>query len=224
MPKGCDGGGIWRTEFLSGISAVRPTREHASGDIWAARKPTLQRAGRGMSGKVIAVVLALCCVLAGGGLYYLQVYGFYDEIAPSGASDVMLTALHSGNPEAVKHEGFQAIDAESSPLRYRACFTTDLSLAALSEAYVIHEDPVPTVAPGWFECFDASAIGAALETGSATAFLGTGNVVYGFDRVVAVSMDGHGYVWHQLNLCGERHFDGESLPEGCPPPPKKVNK
>ncbi len=173
----------------------------------------------GVSGKVVALVLAICCALAGGGLHYLQVHGYYDEIAPSGPSDVMLTALRSGNPEAVAHRGFRAIDAESSPLRYRACFTTRLSLATLAKTYVVHEAPVPNVAPGWFGCFDASEIGTALEEGSAIAFLGTANVVYGFDRVVAVSGDGHGFVWHQLNRCGERHFNGKAMPQGCPPPP-----
>ena len=177
-----------------------------------------------MSGKVIALVLVICCVLAGGGLYYLQVYGFYDEIPPSGASDVLLTALHSGKPEPIIHEDFQAIDAESSPLRYRACFTTGLSLATLAETYVVHDNPVPNVAPGWFGCFDASEIGAALERGSAIAFLGTGNIAYGFDRVVAVSGDGHGYVWHQLNRCGKRYFNGESLPKDCPSPPPRETK
>lgn len=177
-----------------------------------------------MSGKVIALVLVICCALAGGGLYYLQVYGFYDEIPPSGASDVLLTALRSGTPEPIIHEEFQAIDAESSPLRYRACFTTILSPATLAESYVVHDDPVPNVAPGWFGCFEASKVGAALESGSAIAFLGTGNIAYGFDRVVAVSGDGHGYVWHQLNRCGERHFNGESLPEDCPPPPPRKSQ
>ncbi len=206
------------------MSAARPGKGPALDTMQAKRRPVLREAGRGMSGKAVAVILGFCCALAGGGLYYLQVHGFYDEIPPSGASDVKLTTLHSGKPEEIIHEGFQAIDAESSPLRYRACFTTRLSLAALRETYVVHDDPVPNVAPGWFECFDAPKIGAALEEGSAIAFLGTGNVVYGFDRVVAVSGDGHGYVWHQLNHCGERHFDGRSMPEACPPPPLKESK
>ena len=190
----------------------------------AAPQPVSPGTGNGMSGKVIALVLVICCALAGGGLYYLQVYGFYDEIPPSGASDVLLTTLHSGAPEPINHEEFQAIDAESSPLRYRACFTTSMSLATLTETYAVHDDPVPNVAPGWFSCFDASEIGAALERGSAIAFLGTRNIAYGFDRVVAVSGDGQGYVWHQLNRCGERHFNGESLPEDCPPPPPRESQ
>ena len=82
---------------------------------------------------------------------------------------------------------------------------------------------VPLNAPGWFDCFDAAEIGAALEDGTAIAFLGTANVVYGFDRIVAVTDDGRGFVWHQINHCGEEVFDGNPPPEGCPPPPERTN-
>ena len=126
----------------------------------------------------------------------------------------------SGEPEPLIVEEFQAIDAESSPLRYRACFTTTVSQALMTETYVIYDDPVPTVAPGWFECFDADEVGQALEEERAIAFLGTANIVYGFDRVVAVTEDGQGYVWHQLNICGEKAFDGDPLPDHCPPKPE----
>jgi len=78
---------------------------------------------------------------------------------------------------------------------------------------------VPLEAPGWFDCYDARDIGAALETGEAVAFLGESNVVYGIDRVVAVFRDGRARSWHQINACGEEVFDGRPPPEGCPPPP-----
>ena len=153
-------------------------------------------------------------------MYYLQVYGFYDEVQANDVDDVQLTSVVSGLPEAILYENFEAIDAESSPLRYRACFETPMSQAMLTETYEIYDDPVPNVAPGWFDCFEASQVGAALEEGTAIAFLGTGNIVYGFDRVVAVGEDGRGYVWHQINHCGETVFDGDPVPEGCPPPPE----
>ncbi|MEM9853369.1 MAG: DUF6446 family protein, partial [Pseudomonadota bacterium] len=72
----------------------------------------------------------------------------------------------------------------------------------------------------WFDCFDADVIGAALKDGTARAFLGQRDVIYGIDRVVAVFDDGRGYVWHQINRCGEVVFDGEPVPEDCPPPPE----
>ncbi len=36
---------------------------------------------------------------------------------------------------------------------------------------------MPLNAPGWFDCFDADAIGEALETGEALAFLGSRDIV-----------------------------------------------
>ena len=171
-----------------------------------------------MNGKIVVIFFALVALIGGAGMYYLQVYGFYSEVQATGEGDVALTALESGTPEAILYDAFEAIDAESSPLRYRACFTTPLSQALLTETFELYDDPVPTVAPGWFECFDADAVGAALEEERAIAYLGTFNIVYGFDRVVAITDAGQGYVWHQLNICGEKAFDGDPLPPECPPP------
>lgn len=176
-----------------------------------------------MTGKVLAALLVVCAVVAGAGMYYLQVYGFYEDVQANGVDDVQLTALASGEPEAILYENFRAIDSESSPLRYRACFETGMSQAMLTETFQVYENPVPNNAPGWFDCFDAQAVGAALEEERAIGFLGTSNVVYGFDRVVAVTEDGKGYVWHQINECGEKAFDGDPLPPGCPAPPSPAN-
>ncbi|MCV6594136.1 MAG: DUF6446 family protein [Silicimonas sp.] len=172
-----------------------------------------------MNGKVLVIFFALVALFGGGGMYYLQVYGFYAAVPATGEDDVVLTSLTSGAPEAILYEDFEAIDADSSPLRYRACFTTPMSQALLTETYALYDNPVPNVAPGWFSCFDADAIGAGLNEGNMTAFLGVANITYGFDRVVAVDEDGRGFVWHQINICGEKVFDGDAPPPGCPPPP-----
>ena len=175
-----------------------------------------------MTGKVLTILLVVSAIVAGGLMYYLQVYGFYEEVPSVGVGDVQLTALASGVSEPILSENFKAIDSESSPLRYRACFDTSMSEAMLTETYETYDDPIPLTAPGWFDCFDANAIGAALEAGEATAFLGTANVSYGFDRVVAIYPDGKGFVWHQINICGEEVFDGNPPPQGCPPPPERT--
>lgn len=65
-------------------------------------------------------------------------------------------------------------------------------------------------------------LGAALESGEALAFLGQRDFIYGIDRVVAVLPDGRGFVWHQMNHCGEVVYDGDPVPEDCPEPPKSV--
>jgi hypothetical protein len=171
-------------------------------------------------GKFLAGVIVIAALAAGIALYYLQVYAYYDEVSAKGADDVMLTSLVSGAPEGVLYDSFSAIDSDSSPIRYRACFTTTMSQAMLSETYLPYERAEPRVAPKWFDCFDAKAVGAALEAGSAMAFMGTENIQYGIDRVVAILPDGRGYVWHQINHCGAMVFDGQPAPDTCPTPPE----
>lgn len=173
-----------------------------------------------MTGKIVAGFIVLISLIAGAAIYYLQVYAFYDKVSATGTDDVQMTLLATGQPEAILYEEFEAIDADSSPIRYRACFKTSMSHPMLSETYVPYDKAEPLVAPGWFDCFDAKALGRALEQGSALAFLGTENIEYGIDRVVAITEDGKGFVWHQINHCGEKVFDGEPAPDGCPPKPK----
>lgn len=160
-------------------------------------------------------------VIAGAAMYYLQVYGFYDTIEATSDDMVQVTTVFANEPESILFEDFEAIDADSSPIRYRACFKTGMSLALMTETYVLYDDAVPLTAPAWFDCFDAEALGAALEEGTALAFLGTANITYGVDRIVAVHDDGSGYVWHQINDCGREVFDGKPPPEGCPLPPER---
>ncbi|MEM6308196.1 MAG: DUF6446 family protein, partial [Pseudomonadota bacterium] len=71
-------------------------------------------------------------------------------------------------------------------------------------------------APNWFDCFDASQIGADLEQGTATAFTGVRNYEYGIDRVVAIYPDGRGFIWHQINDCGDKLYDGSPASADCP--------
>jgi hypothetical protein len=173
-----------------------------------------------MTGKILALFLVLAAAIAGGSLYYLQVYAYYDEVTEEQAGGVTLVANAIGKPVKIVYDDFQAIDSDSSPLRFRACFSVKNSIGMLTENFRVYDNPVPNMAPGWFDCFDAKALGAALEEGTAVAFLGEENVRYGFDRVVAVLPDGRGFAWHQINHCGEVVFDGNPAPEGCPPVPE----
>ena len=168
-----------------------------------------------MKGKIAGLAIMVSAIVAGAALYYLQVYGFYREVTAQ-VDDVRLTSRMSQTPEPISANGITAIDAESSPIRFRACFTTSASLATLSETYVVLEGATPRNAPGWFDCFDAAAIGAELEAGTAVAFLGQKNVAFGVDRVVAITEDGRGYIWHELNDCGEKAYDGTIVGEECP--------
>lgn len=166
-----------------------------------------------MSGKLIGLIILIGSLIGGIALYYLQVYGFYEPVVEA---EVQLVSVVSDMPEPIAINTFEAIDAESSPIRYRACFTTDMSLALLTETYVGLDQATPRNAPHWFDCFDAETIAAELDAGTALPFLGEKNVEFGVDRIVAITQDGRGYVWHELNDCGEKAYDGTIVGEECP--------
>ncbi|ETX29757.1 DUF6446 family protein [Roseivivax isoporae] len=172
-----------------------------------------------MTGKILAALILVCALVAGAAMYYLQVYAFYEEVPASGLGDVALTPRDGGAPQPVAVTDFRAIDAESSPIRYRACFAIDTSLDALARDFEPYEGAAPRVAPGWFDCFDADALGAEIDAGRAIVLTGERNLEYGIDRVVAVTAEGRGYVWHEVNECGDKSYDGSPLGEDCPEPP-----
>jgi hypothetical protein len=167
-------------------------------------------------GKIFAGFIVITALLAGAAMYYLQVYAYYDEVqANSPAAEIRMTTV-DGVAEPVMIEGFEGIDAESSPIRFRACFRTPQSMAMLTETYRVYDSAVPLTAPSWFGCFDAQAIGLALEEGRAVAYMGEENIEYGIDRVIAIMDDGRAFAWNQINRCGAVVFKGEPAPEGCP--------
>ncbi|MBT9385568.1 histidine kinase [Pseudooceanicola sp. CBS1P-1] len=171
-------------------------------------------------GKVLVLVILAAALLTGGAVYWFQVYAYYQKVPATGPSDVVLVPQAGQGAMPLAHAGFQAIDADSSPIRYRACFTTRVTPEELAETARPYPEADPLNGPRWFSCYDAGRIGAALEDGSARAFLSVKNIHYGVDRVIAVTADGHGYAWQQINACGREVFDGKPTPEGCPPPPE----
>lgn len=164
-------------------------------------------------GKFVVVALILTAFAAGVGIWYTNNSAYW---APMEDVVIEATPLGAGAPENFGTQDVTAIRSESSPLGFRACFTTTASPALMSETYVGVEDVAPTVAPGWFDCFDAAAIGAALESGGALAFLGQENIAYGVNRIVAVLPDGRGFAWHELNNCGKKAYDGSVIGDACP--------
>ena len=171
-------------------------------------------------GKFLAIVLVTCGIIAGGAMYYLQIYAYYSTVVPNGSTDVVLKPLDGSVAQAIAYSDYKAIDSNSSPIRYRACFTAENTADELKALYVTIKDAEPLVAPGWFDCFDAKEIGAAIESQSATSFLSIENVSYGIDRIVSVLDDGRGYAWNKINRCGKIAFAGKPLPPDCPTPPE----
>jgi hypothetical protein len=154
-----------------------------------------------MNGKLVGGFIVITAAVLGVGMYYLQNYHWYEEVSMDAGTGVemQMTPVSGGAPETIIADDFQGIDATSSPLRFRGCFITPMSIAMLTETYEIEDRAVPLTAPGWFGCFDASDIGAALEMGEAIAFVGERDIADGVDRVIAVYPDGRAFVWHQLN-------------------------
>ena len=153
-----------------------------------------------MNGRIVAGVIVLTALVAGAVMYYLQVYAYYQPIAASTpAAAIRLLPVASAVPEPILTTDFEGIDAQSSPLRFRSCFQTPMTLPMLTETYRIYENPTPLIAPSWFSCFNAEQIGADLESGVAVAFLSEENIHPGVDRVVAVYPDGRAFAWQQLN-------------------------
>lgn len=149
-----------------------------------------------MKGRILGILIVGSAAIAGIGVWYLQVHAYYNYVA---SPRMELTSAATGLTVRIPADGANAIDARSSPLRYRACFTTTQSQAALATAHVAYEGAVPLNAPGWFDCFNAAAIGSALESGEAIALLGLAGIHEGVDRVVAVFDDGRAFSWHQLS-------------------------
>ena len=150
-------------------------------------------------GKIIVGAIVIVAAIAGGFLWYTAERAFYEPVAFTPGQEIRLVPLTSDQPEAIVVDGIEGIDADSSPIKFRACFRTPLSLAMLTETYREYPEAEPLVAPSGFDCFDAAAIGRALESGEALAFLSEPNIHPGVDRVVAVFPDGRAYAWNQLN-------------------------
>jgi hypothetical protein len=143
--------------------------------------------------------IVIVAAVAGGFLWYTAERAFYEPVAFQPGAEIRLVPLTSDQPEAIVVSAVEGIDADSSPIKFRACFTTPLTLATLTETYRDYPDAEPLIAPSGFDCFDAAAIGRALETGEALAFLSEPGIHPGVDRVVAVFADGRAYAWNQLN-------------------------
>ncbi|WP_272860250.1 DUF6446 family protein [Paracoccus stylophorae] len=146
-------------------------------------------------GRIAVIALLLAGVATGAGVWYAQQYGFYDRIDPaSPAAAVSIRTADGSVP--LDMIGFEGIDADSSPIRWRACFRLQGNLPADAVPFA---DATPLNGPGWFDCYDAARIGADLERGAARAVLAQPEIRPDVDRVLAIYPDGRAYGWHQFN-------------------------
>lgn len=167
-------------------------------------------------GKFTAAAIVLAALAAGVGIWYTQTYAYH---VPAPAQDQITLTTLQGGTEGLPVTDFTGIRSESSPLGFRACFKLTEPPRGFTETYDRPADRAPTIAPGWFDCFNARQIGEDLAARGAIALMGTKNIAYGVDRIVALYPDGTGYAWHQLNNCGHKAYDGTVVGEACPPRP-----
>jgi hypothetical protein len=160
-----------------------------------------------MNGKVIVVGLVGVALIAGAGLWYSMERAYYVTV-----SSVTEVASYDQLLPVTEYDG---IDADTSPLKMRACFQVNWDYVASDEH---KKDATPLIAPRFFNCFDAGKITADLEAGNATAVLLDENRPYGFNTYVAQYPDGRAFMWRQINICGDAWFSGNNLPTGCPEP------
>jgi Family of unknown function (DUF6446) len=174
-----------------------------------------------MNGKILITGMAIFTIVFGTALWWSQTRAYYEPLsADAPAAQIRVTTL-AGILEPLPISDFEGIDAFTSPLRFRGCFTTPLSLAEMDATYQPYPEATPLVTPGWFTCYDAATLSDSLADGTGRAYLGEANFVYGFDRIILITETGQGYAWHQTNPCGAAVYEGEPAPEGCPAPPER---
>jgi len=142
--------------------------------------------------------------LFGAGLWYSMNYAYYQS------TDNVTEIAAFGQILPVSE--YQSIDADTSPLKIRACFKTDWDMAAF-EGY--QSDAEPLIAPKWFKCFNAAQITEDISAGKAVVLRAQENQPFGFDRFIASYPDGRAFMWRTINPCGNAKFTGEKMPYNC---------
>ena len=87
------------------------------------------------AGRVIVGAIVIVAAVAGAVLWYTAERAYYTPVAFQPGAEIRLVPLTSDQPEAIIVSGIEGIDADSSPIKFRACFTTPLTLATLTETY-----------------------------------------------------------------------------------------
>ena len=139
------------------------------------------------TGRFVILGLTLGALIFGAALWWFQTYAFYRTV--EGLTKIEIDG------RVIEVSGYSGIDADTSPLKMRACFRMDPEDATGPTP----ASPTPLRAPGWFDCFDHAEITRALEAGSATAILAAQDEFDCTERMIAVYPDGRAYMWRQMN-------------------------
>lgn len=158
-----------------------------------------------MNGKLIAGGIVAVAVVMGAGLWYTNQYAYYRKVTLGPDLSMTLVSKKTGQPVPIQADRFRGIDASSSPIRFRACFTVATPPRELAARYTPYPKAEPLLAPHWFTCFSAKKISIALKAGKAKAYLARKGVAMDVDRVIAVFPDGRAFAWQQLDPAVSRN-------------------
>ncbi|MEO1550696.1 MAG: DUF6446 family protein [Pseudomonadota bacterium] len=145
-----------------------------------------------MKGKLLVASIVVFTLLFTAGLWYTQTRAYYTQL--EGVEEIEV----AGQRLAVR--AYRGIDADTSPMKIRACLELDPSAISAPVA----TKATPLQAPSWFECFDAGTLQADLQAGRAVAYLAgdetpEGASTYEILRYLAVYPDGRAFLWRQYN-------------------------
>ena len=141
-----------------------------------------------MTGKITVILLIGVTLIFGIFFFYFQTYAYYSKVSTKNQIVV--------NKIQIKVEDYIGIKSDVSKLKLRGCFNVDPSAF---EFFVTSIKASPLSAPFWFECFDYKEIQSDIDNGTLKAYLAEENEYPGIDRYVAISINGIGYEWRQLN-------------------------
>ena len=142
------------------------------------------------SGKMLVGGIVAFAAVFGVGMWYAQVYAYYEEV-----TDISEVTVGS---EIFAVRDYDGINAPTSPLKMRGCFTFEDPKGAIVAGKRV-EDAVPIKPPHWFECFDTEQIQADLESGAAVPIMAGLDEGDGADLYMAIYPDGRAYRWRQPN-------------------------
>ena len=141
-----------------------------------------------MTGKITVILLIGITLIFGIVFFYFQTYAYYSKVS---TKDQIVV-----NKIQIRVDDYIGIRSDVSKLKLRGCFNTDPSAF---EFVVTSTKASPLSAPFWFECFDYKEIQSDIDSGKLKAYLAEENEYPGIDRYVAISTNGIGYEWRQLN-------------------------
>ncbi len=141
-----------------------------------------------MTGKITVILLIGITLIFGIVFFYFQTYAYYSKVS---TKDQIVV-----NKIQIRVDDYIGIRSDVSKLKLRGCFNTDPSAF---EFVVTSTKASPLSAPFWFECFDYKEIQSDIDNGKLKAYLAEENEYPGIDRYVAISTNGIGYEWRQLN-------------------------